>query len=268
MASGDFSGTVAVVTGGSTGIGRASVAAFASAGGCVVYCSHDADSVLAADEALAKFGSRVTGTTADVRSADDMRRLMDLAVERYGGVDALVCSAGVQTYGTVEDTSEAGWHTVIDTNLTGIFLAAKYAVPHLRSRGGGAIVNISSVQGIHPLERVLGYSVSKAGIDALTRSMAVDHAVDAIRVNSVAPGPVLTPLVTVCGSADVHAANQPDPPVTPSYGRMAEPDEIAAAVAFLAGRSASYITGATLVVDGGMLVNPGHVLLRDGQDSR
>lgn len=258
----DFDGTVAVVTGGSTGIGRATVAAFARGGADVVYCSHDPETVHAAEKELAEFGPAVRGTTADVRSASDMQGLMELAVELYGGLDVLVCAAGVQTYGTVEDTTEAGWHAVLDTNLTGIFLAAKYAVPRLRARGGGAIVNISSVQGIAPLGRVLGYSVSKAGIDALTRSMAVDHAVDGIRVNSVAPGPVLTPLVTVDGSPDTApGATQLSPPVGDGYGRMAEPDEIAAVVAFLASRAASYVTGATIVVDGGVLANPGRVLL-------
>jgi len=258
----DFSGTVAVVTGGSTGIGLATVKGFARGGGSVVYCSHDAETVRAAETELAEFGSAVTGSTADVRSADDMRRVMDLAVERYGGLDMLVCAAGVQTYGTVEDTTEEGWHRVIDTNLTGIFLAAKYAVPHLRARGGGAIVNISSVQGIAPLGRVLGYSVSKAGIDALTRSMAVDHAVDRIRVNSVAPGPVLTPLVTVDGSPD-GLGPHPDPPVGANYGRSAQPDEIAAVITFLSSRAASYVTGTTVRVDGGTLANPGHVLLHE-----
>ncbi|QGN33923.1 SDR family NAD(P)-dependent oxidoreductase [Microlunatus sp. Gsoil 973] len=256
-------GRVAVVTGGSTGIGRATVAALARDGVSVVYCSHDPDTVGAAERELAEFGTAVTGTTADVRSADDMHRLMDLAADRYGGLDMLVCCAGVQTYGTVEDTTEHAWHTVIDTNLTGAFLAAKFAVPHLRARHGGSIVNVSSVQGHTPQPRVLGYSVSKAGLDALTRSMAVDHATDGIRVNSVAPGPVLTPLVTVDGSPDDGrpAARPPDPPVTAAHGRMAQPHEIAAVVAFLCSSSASYITGTTVVVDAGMLATPGRVLL-------
>lgn len=262
-AAAEFGGKVAVVTGGSTGIGRATVVALARNGADVVYCSHDPATVADAEVALADFGAAVTGTTADVRSAADMNGLMDLAVARYGGLDILVCSAGVQTYGTVEDTTEDAWHRVLDTNLTGIFLAAKFAVPHIRARGGGAIVNVSSVQGFSPQPRVLGYSVSKAGIDALTRSMAIDHAADGIRVNSVAPGPVSTPLVTVDGMPEdgrrpkvpTHA------PVTEARGRMAEPAEIAAVVAFLCSPSASYVTGATVVVDGGMLATPGHVLL-------
>jgi len=261
----DLTGKVAVVTGGSTGIGRATVAALASGGARVVYCSHDPETVKAAEAALSGFGPQVTGTTADVRSAEDMARLVELAVGQYGGVDILVCSAGVQTYGTVEDTSEEAWHRVIDTNLSGIFLAAKSAVPELRARNGGAIVNVSSVQGFAPQSRVVGYSVSKAGIDALTRSMAIDHAVDGIRVNSVAPGPVRTGLVTVDGSPEVGAGPTPrsEPAVSTGRGRMAEPEEIAAVIAFLCSPAASYVTGATVVVDGGVLANPGHVLLSD-----
>ncbi|QDP95276.1 SDR family oxidoreductase [Microlunatus elymi] len=252
-------GTVTVVTGGSTGIGRAVVEKLAVQGGAVVYCTHDQATLDA--EADARWET-VFGTVADVRSAHDMSRVMDEAVRRYGGLDGLVCCAGIQTYGTVEDTTEADWHYVLDTNLTGMFLAAKYAVPRLRERGGGAIVTISSVQGLTPAERVLGYSVSKAGIDALTRSMAVDHAVDRIRVNSVAPGPVDTPLVRAAGTPPTRPNPHPGqvPPGSPR-ARMASADEIADVVLFLLDGTSSYLTGATIRADGGMHVNQSDVLL-------
>ncbi|GAB3406216.1 glucose 1-dehydrogenase [Flindersiella endophytica] len=205
----------------------------------------------------------MTGMVADVRSEAAMRKVVETAVERYGGLDVLVCSAGIQTYGTVEDTSLEDWQAVLDVNLTGMFLAAKYAVPHLRARGGGAIVNISSVQGHTPATRVVGYSVSKAAVDALTRSLAVDHAADGIRANSVAPGPVDTPLLR-----NAHdPGRSPAPSREPSPGprpRIAAPDEVAAVVAFLASKSASYVTGACYPVDGGMLTAQTNPLLRDG----
>ncbi|HEY8455649.1 MAG TPA: SDR family NAD(P)-dependent oxidoreductase [Actinopolymorphaceae bacterium] len=251
-------GKVAVVTGGSTGIGRAVVDRLAAGGASVVYCTHDPRTL--PDPPSSPDGS-VVGMVADVRSQDDMRALIETAVERFGGLDILVASAGIQTYGTVEDTTEDDWYAVLDTNLTGIFRAAKFAVPRLRERGGGSIVAISSVQGIAPGQRVLGYSVSKAGVDALVRSMAVDHAVDRIRVNAVAPGPVDTPLMLV---KDPRA---PKPPVTEQrdtgqpQGRIASPAEIAAVVAFLASDAASYVTGTTYIADGGLTTGPGRVLI-------
>lgn len=259
---GSFAGKVAVVTGGSTGIGRATVDTLAARGARVVYCSHDAATLDSAATELAHYGDAVTGVQADVRDAADMRGLVDQAVRRHGGLDVLVCSAGVQTYGTVEDTSEADWRTVLDTNLTGMFLAAKFAVPHLRVRGRSAIVNVSSIQGMTPAQRVVGYSVSKAAIDALSRAMAVDHAVDGIRVNSVAPGPVATSLVVAAGDPEASTTVNP---VTDArgvvFGRIAEPAEVANVIAFLAGDEASYVTGTTVLVDGGMHASAGQVLL-------
>lgn len=250
--------TVTVVTGGSTGIGRAVVDELASRGGSVVYCTHDEATI---DEQADGKTESVFGMVADVRSARDMSMLMDEAVRRYGGLDGLVCCAGIQTYGTVEDTDERDWHYVLDTNLTGMFLAAKYAVPRLRERGGGAIVTISSVQGLTPAGRVLGYSVSKAGIDALTRSMAVDHAADHIRVNSVAPGPVDTPLVCAAGEPPQRKAPKSRSLSGPPGPRMASAGEIANVVLFLLDDASSYLTGATIRADGGMHVSQSSVLL-------
>ncbi|MGW5366426.1 SDR family NAD(P)-dependent oxidoreductase [Actinopolymorpha pittospori] len=276
----DLEGKVAVVTGGSTGIGRAVVDRFAAGRAAVIYCSHDPETLRSDADRAGRQTDSIIGVVADVRSSEDMRNLMSSAVERYGGLDILVCSAGIQTYGTAEDTTEEDWHAVIDTNLSGIYRAAKFAVPHLRARGGGSIVAISSVQGRTPGRRVLGYSVSKAGVDALTRSMAVDHAVDRIRVNAVAPGPVDTPLLRVSDPAAIadtagplaenrqvsrepRAASTVITPAVavPTAPRIAQPSEVAEVVAFLAGTGSSYVTGATYFVDGGMAANQGGVLL-------
>ncbi len=273
----DFEGAVAVVTGGSTGIGRAVVQRLAAGGAAVVYCTHDPRTLELARDGTPADPGAVTGVVADVRSAGDMRDLMQVAVDRHGGLDILVCSAGIQTYGTAEDTTEDDWQAVLDVNLSGIYRAAKFAVPHLRSRRGGAIVAVSSVQGRTPARRVLGYSVSKAGVDALTRSMAVDHAADGIRVNAVAPGPVDTPLLLVAdparsestadgaeGADGTNGSDGTDAAVAgaaPAAGRIARPEEIAEVIAFLAGKRSSYVTGTTYAVDGGMAATQGGVLL-------
>lgn len=255
-----LAGKVAVVTGGSSGIGRATVELLRARGAAVVFCTHDESTLDDANELLADDPS-VLGTVADVRSSEDVHRLMDTAVKSYGGLDMLVCSAGIQTYGTVESTSEEEWLGVLDVNLNGIFRAAKYAVPHIRARGGGAIVNVSSIQGITPLSHVVGYAVSKAGIDALTKSMATDHAADGIRVNSVAPGPVATSLQVVGSNRPPEFDVPPTTPPAGRAGRIAAPEEIAELIVFLVSPAASYITGSIYMADGGMSAGPGRVLV-------
>lgn len=255
---GDFDGRVVVVTGGSTGIGAATVKVLADAGASVVFCTHDPDT-LPAD---GTFPQSVIGIVADVSSTEAMAAMVELAVERFGGLDAVVCSAGIQTYGTVEDTSEADWLRVLDVNLTGIFRITKAAIPHLRARGGGSIVTVSSVQGSTPNPRVSGYSTSKAAVDGLMRSLAVDFAIDGIRANSVAPGPVDTPLMLVRDTAVARPATTASPNMpTGPRGRMARPEEIAEVVAFLAGPKSSYVTGTTVFVDGGVMSTQGRVVI-------
>jgi NAD(P)-dependent dehydrogenase (short-subunit alcohol dehydrogenase family) len=124
-----------------------------------------------------------------------MKRLVNFAAEIYGGVDVLVNAAGVQRYGTVVDTEEEVWDEVLDVNLKGIYLASKYAIPQMRERGGGAIVNLSSVQAFASQKGVAAYTASKGGINALTRAMALDHAEENIRVNAVCPASVDTPML-------------------------------------------------------------------------
>jgi NAD(P)-dependent dehydrogenase (short-subunit alcohol dehydrogenase family) len=253
----EFSGKVAVVAGGARGIGLAAARKLALEGASVVICSDQEDQVEDAVAELREEDLEVTGTRADVTSSADMKRLMDFATETYGGVDVLVNSAGIQRYGTVVETKEEVWEEVLDVNLKGIYLASRYAIPEMRKRGGGAIVNLSSVQAIASQTGVAAYTASKGGINALTRAMALDHAEENIRVNAVCPASVDTPMLR--WSADQFKGENSVEETMADWGRMhpvgrvAKPEEIAEVIAFLASDRASFVTGGDYKVDGGML---------------
>ena len=257
----DFEGKSVVVTGGSLGMGRACVERFASGGAHVFCVAIDETSI---QEVVRSSGDRVRGFQGDVRRPADMQAAIDEAVAAFGGVDILVCSAGIQRYGTVVDTPEDVWDEVLDVNLKGVFLAAKYAVPAMRRRGGGAIVAISSVQAYASQTGVAAYTASKGGLNALVRAMALDHASENITVNAVCPASVDTPMLrtsadlfkgagTMAETLDAWGRSHP-------VGRIGRPSEIAEAVAFLASDRARFITGADLKVDGGLMAKIGVVL--------
>jgi NAD(P)-dependent dehydrogenase (short-subunit alcohol dehydrogenase family) len=189
---------------------------------------------------------------------------VDFTVENYGGVDILVNSAGIQRYGTVVETDEAAWDEVLDVNLKGIYLASKHAIPEMRRRGGGAIVNLSSVQAFASQQGVAAYTASKGGINALTRAMALDHAEDNIRVNAVCPASVDTPMLR--WSADLFKGDKSIEETVEDWGRMhpvgrvARPEEVAEVIVFLASPRASFVTGGDYKVDGGLLAALGVAL--------
>ena len=231
-----FANKVAVVTGAATGIGAATALAFAAEGAQVALADVNQ---AALDERLAEInaaGGKAIAVNVDVSNADDVQRMAAAAVDAFGGINYLVASAGIQTYGTVVSTDEDTWDRTLGVNAKGVYLAAKYCIPEMVRRGGGAIVNVASVQGINSQPNVAAYSASKGAVIAMTRTMALDHAADKIRSNCLCPG-------ALDEWGGLHA-----------LGRIAQPSEMAQVALFLCSDAASFITGAAIVADGGLTI--------------
>ena len=260
----EFAGKVAIVGGGSLGIGRAAAIRLASGGAKVVVAARRQEAIDEVVSAIRAGGGEAIGVAADVSDEDAARRVVATAVEAFGGVDVLVNSQGIQRYGTVEETDLALWNEVIGINLTSMYLMARFAIPEMRKRGGGAIVNVSSVQGLATQTQVAAYSTTKSAIIGLTRTIAVDYAKEHIRANVVLPASIDTPLLRY--AADLFKGDADEDAVVASWGRMhplgrvGMPEEVAEVIAFLASDRAAFITGAEYKVDGGMMAALGVVL--------
>lgn len=256
---GELTGKVAIVTGGATGIGLGSARALAAEGATIVLFGLGR---AALDAASAETGG--IGIEGDVSSAAAVAALFAEVSRRFGRVDIVVNSAAIQPYGTVETMDEAGWDRVLAVNLKGIYLTSHYAVPLMREVGGGAIVNIASVQGIACQTNVAAYVASKGAVLALTRAMALDHARDGIRVNAVCPGSIDTPMLRFAASENLDGKTEDE--VVASWGaahpigRVGTIEDVGNMVAFLAGPRAAFCTGGEYKVDGGLLAKIGVVL--------
>ncbi|MGD9714849.1 MAG: SDR family NAD(P)-dependent oxidoreductase, partial [Thermomicrobiales bacterium] len=190
-----FAGKVVVITGAAMGIGKACAQAFAAEGGAVVIGDiNEQKRSETVDEILAS-GGKAVGAHCDVRVAQDVQALIETAVSTFGGVDVLYNSAGVVRYGTVEELTEEDWDFQVDINLKGSFLTCKYAIPEMRKRGGGSIVNTASVQAFASQKTVAAYAASKGGVVSFTTTVALDHAHENIRCNCIAPGSIHTPML-------------------------------------------------------------------------
>jgi NAD(P)-dependent dehydrogenase (short-subunit alcohol dehydrogenase family) len=249
-----FVGKVGVVTGGGNGIGAAVARALAREGAAVSIIDVDlvAGEIVADD--IKTEGGQALAVTGSVGDAQDAERAVRATVQAFGGIDLLVNNAGVVIYGEVPEFLERDWDTVVDTNLKGEFLMSKYSIPEIRRRGSGAIVNIASVQALMSQREVAAYAASKGAIVSLTKTLALDHAKDRIRVNCVLPGSVRTPMLR---HAAELAPGDPDKTIE-QWGRIhprgtvIEPEEIAAVVLFLLSDDASAVTGAAYVADAGL----------------
>jgi len=256
----NFEGKTVVVTGGALGIGQATCEILAERGAAVSILDWDEKAGNETCEKIRRTGGKAIFEKVDVADFEAVRAAVERARKTFGRVNALVVSAGIQRYGTAETTSEKQWNEVLDVNLKGAWNAARAAIPYFREAGGGAIVNVSSVQGLASQQNVLAYTISKHGLLGLTRSTAMDFAKEKIRANCVCPGTVDTPMLKWAASLDPNpqsvydACNAMHP-----LGRIAAPREIAEVCAFLAHESSSFVTGAIWTVDGGLLTQIGGV---------
>jgi NAD(P)-dependent dehydrogenase (short-subunit alcohol dehydrogenase family) len=244
---------VAVVTGGAYGIGRAIVQQFASNNDSVVIADINTERGTSLERTLQSQGLRVLFVKADVRIASEVERLIAQTAEAFGKIDVLCNNAGIERYRRAEQYTLEEWSAITDTNLKGTFLCSKYAFPFLQATKG-CIVNISSVQAFATEAQISVYAATKSGILGLTRGMALDFASEGVRVNAVCPGAIRTGMMEpfLAAEPDIERALEEFGEKIP-LERVGEPEDVAEAVFFLASNAARYITGASLVVDGGLL---------------
>jgi meso-butanediol dehydrogenase / (S,S)-butanediol dehydrogenase / diacetyl reductase len=256
----DFAKRVAVITG-TTGIGRAIAMRLAAGSAQVVACGIEPAGNDDLAREAAKLGLTLRVEPCDVTDLDQVRSVVGRTVSQFGGLDIIVNAAAIHPFGTVLETDLATWNRCLMVNVGSIYLMAHFGIPELKKRGGGCIINLASVQGYACQRGVAAYATSKGAIHSLTRALALDHAADNIRVNSISPGSIRTPMLAR------SAANfSPEVPVEEVFarfgaahplGRIGTPEEVAELAAFLASDKAGFCTGGDYLVDGGLLAGLG-----------
>jgi meso-butanediol dehydrogenase/(S,S)-butanediol dehydrogenase/diacetyl reductase len=256
----DFAGKTALITG-TTGIGRAIALRLADGAAQVVACGIDAEANDGLSRDSAKRGLTLNVERCDVTDPAAVRSIVAKTASQFHGIDIIVNAAAIHPFGTVLQTDLESWNRCMMVNVGSIYLLAHFGIPEMKKRSGGSILNVASVQG-HACQRgVAAYAASKGAIHSLTRALALDHAADNIRVNSISPGSIRTPML------ERSAANfSPDVPVEEAFarfgaahplGRIGTPEEVAELAAFLASDKAGFCTGGDYLVDGGLLAGIG-----------
>ena len=246
----DFAGKAAFVTGAGSGIGRATAIAFARAGAAVTIADISESGLLATEAEIASFGGRVLTRVCDVTKAVDVKSALDAAIDSFGRIDAAFNNAGIEQPGaSIADISEEGFDRVIAVNLKSVFLCMKYEIEIMLACGGGAIVNTASGAGVLAIRQQSAYCASKFGVVAMSKVAALEYADKNIRVNALCPGIIDTPMIAryTGGTEEGRARIVKQEPV----GRMGRPEEIAGAVLWLCSAAGGFVTGHTMVVDGG-----------------
>jgi len=243
---------VCIVTGGGSGIGRATSLLFADEGARLVVADKRATSAQAVSSECAGKGAQAIAVEANVASAADVTRMVAATVERFGRLDILVNNAGYGIVGTVVDTDEDAWDALMSVNVRGVFLCSKYAIPVMKANGGGTIVNTASVVASVGIGNRAAYCASKGAVAALTRAIAIDHVADGIRCNAIAPGTIDTPYFDEMLKRADASAMRKALAARQLLGRLGTPEEIAAGILFLASDESRFATGTILTLDGGM----------------